>query len=258
MPGIFVVEGADLRLSNIRIELGDEGTLTASPLTMHLRTDMWPYWLAEAVSAAIAATEITPGITPELRESDPAEMRRLLEAELRASMRALTSVAFAIDAFYASVKARSPEHPQQAVWNEKETPRRKQVAETLRHHLRVTNNAQAKELSHRIGEIFRFRDWAVHPGSRYREPVYRPDIDAGVDWHFVVFSAANAIAGVAKIVVLIDFLVSKLDLGSEELAKCKPPARKAIDQILDFYEASDRLPRFTRAEAKSERPHESA
>ena len=68
MPGIFVVEGGDIRLSNIRIEFGDDGTLTAPSPIVHLRTDMWPHWLAEAASAAIAAAEIAPGITPELRE----------------------------------------------------------------------------------------------------------------------------------------------------------------------------------------------
>lgn len=254
MPGIFVVEGNDLRLSNIRIEIGEDGTLTAPSPTMHLRTDMWPHWLAEALSAAIAAAEIAAGITPELRESDPQEMCRLLELELRASMRALTSAAFAIDAFYSSVKSRSPEHPQQAMWNEKDTPRRKQVAETLRHHLRVTKNAQAKEMSHRIAEIYRFRDRAVHPGSNYREPIYRADVDAGVEWHFVVFSAANAVAGVGKIAVLIDFLVAKLDCGSEEVVKSKVAARKAMNQILDAYEASDKLLPFTRAEPVAEQP----
>lgn len=243
-----MVEGGDIRLSNIRIEFGDDGTLTAPSPIVHLRTDMWPHWLAEAVSAAIAAAEIAPGTTPELRESDPEEMRRLLEAELRASIRALASAAFTIDAFYSSVKARSPEHPQQAMWDEKGTPRRKRVAETLRHHLCVRKNVEAKELSHRVREIFRFRDWAVHPGSLYREPIYRPDVDAGVEWHFAVFRAANAVAGVSKIVALLDFMVGKLDRGSEELAKWKPPARKAMNQILDGYESSDKLLPLTRAE----------
>lgn len=210
MPGIRVTDGSDLRLSGLQINL-NTGEIT--PPTALLRTDTWPYWLAEAVSAAIAATEVAP-ITPELVAANSAEVTRLMVAELRASMRALTSSAFAIDAFYASVKARSPTHPQQAVWHAKGTPRHKQVAATLRHHLRVTNNQASNDLSRAIKEIFRFRDWAVHPGSQFKEAIHRDDVDAGVDWHFIAFSASNAVRGVANTVHLLDHLVKALDRGS--------------------------------------------
>jgi hypothetical protein len=118
MPGILVIDGGDLRLSDIRIEFGPDGLTPSSP-KVDLRIDMWRHWLAEAVSAAIEAAEIAPVISAELLESDTQAACRLMIDELRASMRAITSAAFAIDAFYASVKARSPEHPQQAAWDEK-------------------------------------------------------------------------------------------------------------------------------------------
>ena len=43
-------------------------------------------------------------------------------------------------------------------------------------------------------------------------------------------------------------MVGKLACGSEELAKWKPPARKAMNQILDGYEFSDKLLPLTRTE----------
>ncbi|MCV7178787.1 hypothetical protein [Mycolicibacterium sphagni] len=145
MPGIWVVDGGDLRISEIRIEFGPHGLVPSSP-KVDLRLDMWRYWLIEAVVAAIEAAGIAPGLSAELLASDSEEASRLVIDELRASMRAITSAAFAIDAFYASVKARSPEHPQEAAWKEKPPRRHQQVAATLRHHLQITKNEQAKEL----------------------------------------------------------------------------------------------------------------
>jgi len=98
MPGIWVVDGGDLRLSDIRFEFGPDGIVPSSP-TVDLRLELWRYWLTEAVSAAIEATEIAPRLSAELLASDSEEAARLLINELRASMRAMTSAAFAIDAF---------------------------------------------------------------------------------------------------------------------------------------------------------------
>ena len=242
MPGIRTTDGADLQL---RLEMNVKTGEITVPMAL-LRTDTWPFWLAEAVSAAVAAAEIDPITQESLADND--EVTRLLVAELRASMRTFTSCAFAIDAFYASVKARSPAHPQQAVWHKKGTARHKQVAETLRHHLQVRSNEASKLLSNRIQEIFRFRDWAVHPGSQFKQAIHRPDVDAAVDWHFIAFSTSNALAGVANTIQLFDHMVNALSRGSDELAKRQPAAREAMDHVLDAYESSDKLLKIGRAE----------
>ena len=56
MRGITVTDGGDLRISGVRIQVGvgADGVVSSSSATVHLRTDMSPYWLAEGVSAAIA------------------------------------------------------------------------------------------------------------------------------------------------------------------------------------------------------------
>ncbi|WP_142274651.1 hypothetical protein [Mycobacterium scrofulaceum] len=247
MRGITVCDGGDLRLSNIQINFNDDGVESPSP-TVHLRTDTWPYWLAEAVSAAVDAAKTSTEIPAAVAASNDDKIGRLMVLELRASMRALTSSAFAIDAFYASVKARSPKHPQQDIWHQNSTARSKQVAETLRYHLKVAKNESAKELRRRIKELFKYRDWAVHPGSKFREPIYREDLDAAVDWHFVVFSAANAQGGTYLAVNTLDNLVTVLNRGSEELVQFKPRAREAMDKILDVYESSEHLIPIVRSE----------
>ncbi|AYM41160.1 hypothetical protein [Mycobacteroides chelonae] len=250
MPGIWVVDGVDLRISDIRLELGAEGLVPSSP-KLDLRLELWRYWLIEAVSAAIEAAGIAPKLSAEVLATDREEAAQLLINEFRASMRAITSAAFAIDAFYASVKVRSPDRPCPDAWSEKRPSRHQQVAETLKHHLRITKNDQSKEISKRVKEIFGLRNSAVHPGSRFKNPAYREDLDAHVDWHFKAFCATNAVAGVAKTVQLLDFLVAVLDRGSKELAEWKPYARSAMNQILDTYEASDKLIPIDRVEPSS-------
>jgi hypothetical protein len=246
--------GCDFRISNISIPIALDGTPTVGTATAEMRTDMWRFWLEEAIDAAVEAAHFADQIPPlyekyESGEATDEELDRLAVRELIASMRAITASAFAIDAFYASVKARSPKHPHQDMWHEKGTARHKQVADTLRVQLRITNRQAVKEVKRRISQVFRFRDWAVHPGSKFREPVYRQDLNAALDWHFTVFRRENAVSATGMTVQLLDSLVAVLHRGSKELAEQKQGARQAMDVILDRYEAIDVLPPFQREES---------
>jgi hypothetical protein len=132
--GIKVV-GGDLRLSDLNISIGEDGKPSAGAPRVELRTDMWPFWLEEAIEAAAIASDVgrqIPALVEQLEEAleldDKARagavedaLTAILSRELRASMRAMTSCAFAIDAFYAMVKARSPDHPQQMEWTKLRT-----------------------------------------------------------------------------------------------------------------------------------------
>lgn len=238
--------GADLQISGIRVEVGQDGSLQVPPVIPKLRTDMWPQWLAEAVEAAVLARELSAQIPPAVAKGDDQRVDILLVRELRASMRAMTAAAFALDAFYASVKARSPQHPHQEEWVSNGTTRPAQIFETLRYHLKI-KNAGAKEIRRRIRELFKFRGWAVHPGSRFREPIVRPDVAVGLDWHFTVFRAENAVNAVALTVSMFDQLVMTLGRGSRDLQKFKKAARRAMNGVLDEYEAAS-LPTFQRCE----------
>ena len=84
--------------------------------------------------------------------------------------------------------------------------------------------------------------------SEFRDPAPREDILAGVDWHFYVFRHQNALAAVQFTVMILDHLVSILDRGGEELAKCKPLAQDPMDAIFRAYEQVEALPELQRAE----------
>jgi hypothetical protein len=250
MPGVRFTAGSDLRIpaGAIRISIGSDGQPVMDPLVPQLRTDMWPHWLLEAVVAAGDATDAASQVATlcAAPERDEEALDLALSAELRASMRAITSCAFAVDAFYASVKARSPAHPHAGKWVENRTPRHVQVFETIRYHLKLRNPGASK-IGQGVKELFRFRDWAVHPGSRFREPIHRDDVNAGVDWHFMAFRAPNAVGAVVNTVMSMETLVACLLRGGEDLRQNHPGSLRAMERVLEGYEAAG-LPAFTKSD----------
>ncbi|NDJ91828.1 hypothetical protein [Mycolicibacter kumamotonensis] len=253
--------GGDFRISDLTISIGDDGQPSMGAPRVEMRTEMWPFWLEEAIEAAALAAEIAsniPGTLAELEAGgDSAEaaderLRALAIRELRATMRAIAASAFAIDAFYASVKARSPEHPQQGTWKANGTARHKQVVETFRFHLRISNRDEVKRVKSIVRQLFQFRDWAVHPGAKYREPVYRPDLNASYDWHFTAFCRDNALAAVHEACILLDFLTDALDRGGEGLPGYKAFARPTMNTVLDLYESHDEFLPMARHEPSTQ------
>ncbi len=252
--------GSDLRFRNLKFEINLDGTMASSSVSVELRTDIWPHWLDEAIEAAVTADDAAESIPKLVARSDAAEdpeAARLIDEEisaamfkeLRASMRAITACAFALDSFYAAVKARSPQHPQQDSWDRKKPSRHSQVTETLRHHLKINNNRQAKDLKQRVSTVYKFRDWAVHPDSKYKEPVARDDIRASVDWHFLAFRANNATSAVGMTIALFDGLAAWIQNGSQELVTTASFMRERMNIILDEYESHPCLRRFPRVES---------
>lgn len=257
--------GADLQVSNISFRFGDDGKFDADPVKFKIRTDMWPFWVEDAIEAADTAWQMAQRIPPVFAQLDFAEERkkqleaeidRLMILELRATMRAITASAFAIDAFYAMVKARCGPHPHEAIWRANGTSRKKRITETLRYHLRIKSASGTKALKSGVAQVFKFRDWAVHMASQFRDPAPREDILASVDWHFYVFRHQNAVNAVQFTVMILDHLVSNLDRGGEELAKCKPLAQRRMDAICRAYEDVEAFPELQRADQQSGETHD--
>lgn len=181
--------GSDVGMSGMSFPLDASGVPILDdvpPLTFTLRTDLWRFWLRGAIDAAVVTAEVADQIPPlyeqvEAGKAKYADVYELCERELIASMQAITSSAFAIDAFYASVKYRSPPHPDQAAWNKNRLAREKQLTETLFYHLRIRDQEVKKQIRNWISPIYQLRDSAVHPPSEFRDPIYRPDINCHVD-----------------------------------------------------------------------------
>jgi hypothetical protein len=133
-------------------------------------------------------------------------------------------------------------------WTKNRTARKTQVSETFRHQLRIGNAQSRDSIRTRVSEIFQYRDWAVHPGLKYRDAEYRQDLNASMDWHFKAFRRENAVTATLWTVTLIDSLVALLDRGSPELVASKPYARHRMDEMLAIYDAQEGFPPIERAE----------
>lgn len=243
----------------IKIRMTDEGpAVDPEPVHPELRMDLWPHWLHEALDATIAArvvhADLVAEAAAETRTGDL--LAELLDVELRTCMRAISSAAFAVDAFYASVQARSPAHPDRAKWRgapgRPRTPRQAQVSETLRYHLKLRRPG-AGEIRDRIKQLFKFRGWAVHADATFKGSVHREDLDLGVDWHHAAFRAENAVATLGSTLQMIDIMVVRMERGSEELREYGAFARERLNDLLDLFEAEPGLPTFTRALDHDER-----
>ncbi|MGX9673004.1 hypothetical protein [Mycobacterium sp. HM-7] len=56
--------GGDLQIRDLSFAIGDDGTFTPSTPTVRVRTDLWPFWLHDAVDAADAACRAAERIGP--------------------------------------------------------------------------------------------------------------------------------------------------------------------------------------------------
>ncbi|MEJ2864564.1 hypothetical protein [Actinomycetospora flava] len=158
-----------------------------------LRTDMWPHWLLVAISNAELANEGAHAAREEqTSDHEPDGGLDGLTRELHHSLQAVTACAFATDSLYAAVKARAPALTVEATWRKKRTKRTAQISETLRQHLGIKPK-RAGEVRQHLDTLFRYRDWAVHPGSRFVEPYTRSDLQVALDWHYSAFSAVSAV-----------------------------------------------------------------
>ncbi|CPV43046.1 hypothetical protein [Mycobacteroides abscessus] len=244
--------GTELRIPNFSIQISSDLSVSADPPQIELRTDMWSYWLEDAIEAASTACRIAdpiPALTASLGSAPDtaaveAKIDELMIKELRASMRAITGAAFAMDGFYGVVKARYGPHPDELLWKNKGTPRKSRITETIRRHLRLTT-PEARRLKDCVSRVFPYRDWAVHMASRFNEPAYRADAQVTIDWHFAAFRHANAVSAVTATVVVLNELIPALDRRSKDLADCKRVSRERFDAAMRTYASLPDLPVLT-------------
>jgi hypothetical protein len=178
--GIWV--RGDLRLRNLTLSFDmTTGDLVSPPPTVEVRTHAWADWLVacrEACDDCSAARESTKG-------ADDDDFAISVESEFRRGMQAVTAAAFAIDAFYGSVVEHAPELRVRA------KSRAKSIAATFGRGF-VLTNAQQREASKLVVQVFRFRDRAVHPRAEFVAPVRHPTFGLGMDPRFVIFRLENA------------------------------------------------------------------
>jgi hypothetical protein len=148
----------------------------------------------------------------------------------------MTSFAFAVDAFYDTVRNELGPHPDQPAWRKNRTSRATQVAETLRYRFHIGTQF-TDMLRVLVKELFEFRARAVHPSSAYLDTNYRVDVDSGVHPYLLTFSGRNVVQARELTLTLLDKLVAR----GIELAKPTDDhgwldrGRSELDRLLTAY-----------------------
>jgi hypothetical protein len=244
MAGIFILAGMSMKIpaGGLRISLSEDGTPQASA-EMHVRLDLWPTWLEVGCRSAEDARSGNAGLSP---DADSETKAVAVTKELHAGLVALTSFAFALDGFYDTIRAEMGHHPDEAKWRTNRTARHAQVAETLRYLLKLGPQFTAL-LRKAIEELYRFRDRAVHPSSKYVEPNYRPDLGSSVHPHLITFSGPHAVHARALTLSMFDRLLERAEeiAGPEVDRGWLDRGRKELDRLSKIYRISgDDQPAF--------------
>jgi len=188
--GVFISNGSDIQFAagSIRIDFTSG---TVDPVVPNLRIDTWNHWILVAREAQVRAESALQRVVVAHEADDNIALGQALEEEFRNGMLAISASAFAIDAFYASVKERHLPHPQTAEWQANRLARYKQVSETFRWTWNVKPKP-AKQIREALRQLYKFRDSAVHSPAEFRPAMLREDIDRGVEWRFIHFRAENS------------------------------------------------------------------
>lgn len=235
---VFSTGDTQIRLRGLRIDLEKGPSLDA----VEVRMDTWNHWLLIARTMTEEAEAAHARVLAAHEQGQNEALARALEEEFRAALVAISAMAFTFDALYASVKEHLPPHPAEVAWERNRTARYKRIAETFRGAYRARPES-VRQLQQALEQVFRFRDWAVHPPARCRQAEMREDIGRRVEWRFVAFSASNAATALRATSEVIEALIRVADRAPEELrawtASCRGRfAAAAGYEVQDLPEAS--------------------
>jgi len=234
--GIFILKSSTFGIGNFSISLSDMGepNIQMNPL---IGLDMTDRWLSIAELNEKKAIEASKALDLEWPSGDDETAVPHLELEFFHSIQCICASAFAIDAFYASVKEHIniPQNMQDA-WNNNRTSRPARISEVLRMGF-TFNEATSKTLRSVITEIFSLRDKAVHPSPEMSKPLHHPRLDIMMPWHFVIFREENARNCFKMALSIISQLLLKPNPKNKLLSEHCKNAFTRIEPLLNAWES---------------------
>lgn len=108
MLGIFIARGMTLRIpaGGLRITLDGEDGPSFDPVKFEVSLDVWEHWFEIGSEAVAKQSAARAQLRTAHSGGDDKAKGVALEDELQGGMIAASAAAFALDSFYASVKAR--------------------------------------------------------------------------------------------------------------------------------------------------------
>ena len=192
MTCVYLTRGMTVSIPQFSLRIGEDGSIDADPIVLHLRFDVCPTWVQVAKrhldSALLARSQRQQAWASATEETKAA----LLEAEFEASMQAITAAAIAWDALYAVLRECKVIPDDLArTWRTRRTARYSQISETVRRAFSLKPRGTLA-LRNNLKEIYKYRDLAVHPPGKIQAAILHPEIGIGMEWRFVYFRARNA------------------------------------------------------------------
>jgi hypothetical protein len=201
--GVYVSHATQLRISGIQISIGKDGSTDTGEPKTHLLTWMFVYWMEISLEhlqqAELAHAQLLEKWVP----GEPAEGSKHLRDEFSSSMQCINAAAIAVDAFYAAIKNVAPISEEEiSRWKAKKTSRPKQIAEVIRRSFGMKQSKVAA-LQQNLIELFKWRDWGVHPPADLEVPTPYPELSVSTEWRFVAYTASNARIALEYVLKLI-------------------------------------------------------
>lgn len=192
MPGIYITRGMTVSIPQFSIRIRDDGEMEGDPIILHVRFDVCPTWIQLAVRHLDAALSAKAHREKVWMGSDEEAKAQSLETEFEASMQAIMAAAIAWEAAYSVLQQHVKLPPSLTErWRKGRTARYSQVAEVVRRAFNLKPKGVAM-LRANLKELYRYRDFAVHPSGKIQAPLLHPELDLGVEWRFAYFRARNA------------------------------------------------------------------
>ena len=235
--GIHISRGMRLRLSSLSISIDREGNVHSPEPEVSVSIDLFAYWLEIGMVHLIAAENAHQQLLAVWGRGDDQEGGQWLEKEFSASLQCITASAIAIDAFYAMVRdhVQIPEKDIEA-WRSNRTSRPKQIAEVLRRGFRIGPNRFSTMRKH-LMELFKWRDWSVHPPAGFNKPVRYDELSIGTEWRFVAFRFENAKNSLALSLSLIAQLLARPKPDLDSLKEHCEAALPLISPLVEQWES---------------------
>jgi hypothetical protein len=210
MTGIYVTRGMVLRIpaGGLVLSVNPSGGVDSS-IRFEVSLDMTPYWLEIALNHLIAADAARRDLLRVMGDDTSPEKAQALEREFTSGMQALVASVTALEALYSTVRENIG-IPDSLVktWREKRTARHRQVCEVFRRAFAVKGQG-LKNLKQILGELYEFRDLAVHPPGKFSNPVLHEVLGAGTEWRFVSFGYDSARTSVRAALSVVSQLADR-------------------------------------------------
>jgi hypothetical protein len=233
--GPYIVKGHEVRVSAMQFSVGEDGGLKGN-IELQVRLDMTTYWFLIALAHLATCEKGGRKLESAWPIGDQKRIQRLLEVEFTSGMQAAAAAAFAIDAFYASVKDYiTVPAATQTAWRQGGTARHRIITQTLCRGFKMDNTA-AKSLAAALEERFVFRDLTVHPSGKWQNSIRHPRLNVPMEWRFVTFRFERVKPLVGVALSIVGQIIRHPKRKNQALVEYCDRSRERIDALVSKWE----------------------